>query len=354
MARQLIFEYALHQDPDTGRLSSYWPDYWPVERLIDERESLGPAFFAAGYQNDPTSFEGNLLAMEWVNYYDRTELETYRAQAGIQPGFTGTIHAGVDPSGGGSVGDTDNCAIVVGERIGAYTFLVGFYMKRMRVELQAQEIEDYLSLWNPAFVFIEDVAKKGYVWRDFTTQINGGAGTKFHVDIKNPQSNAAMGNKESRFLSMAPRFARGQVRVPGIVSHATQRESGQFSIHPDWEPWLNQWRSFPAGHDDALDATYWMLTSAYLAEPGSSASKLPPELDPSSKFPDIPPLTSLCASPAHLAFRQHLTIEHCPRCLINRQEQVNRGRELLTELGEMPNRTIGQKRPRRARSRMLR
>jgi predicted phage terminase large subunit-like protein len=42
---------ALTED-ENGKLVSYWPEYWPVERLLEEREEMGSALFACSYQND--------------------------------------------------------------------------------------------------------------------------------------------------------------------------------------------------------------------------------------------------------------------------------------------------------------
>jgi hypothetical protein len=56
---------------------------------------------------------------------------------------------------------------------------------------------------------------------------------------------------------MAPRFEVGQIRIPGIV------QNGELVAHPDWFDFVQAWTSFPAGHDDILDAAYWSIDGAF-------------------------------------------------------------------------------------------
>jgi predicted phage terminase large subunit-like protein len=52
---------ALTED-EAGQLVSYWPEYWPVERLLREKEEMGSALFACSYQNDISGLlEGNVF-----------------------------------------------------------------------------------------------------------------------------------------------------------------------------------------------------------------------------------------------------------------------------------------------------
>ena len=52
---------ALTEDKD-GHYQSYWPEYWPVERLLEEKEEMGSPLFSCAYQNDITGLlEGNIF-----------------------------------------------------------------------------------------------------------------------------------------------------------------------------------------------------------------------------------------------------------------------------------------------------
>lgn len=358
MPRQLIFEYALHQDPESGELISYWPEHWTVERLLDEAVTLTIPFFSASYQNDPSALEGNMLQREWLAYYLPEELEAYRRGAGIPEGQRGPIHAGVDLAAGGSKGDTDFCAVVIGERIGNIGFLIGLYMKRLKIELQAEAVEAFLDLYSPNFLTVEDTSERGYAWRDFTLQINDGRGTKYkNFEIETPQGRNASGAKETRFMSMAPRFVRTQIRIPGMVgasstaSSGTIADIGGMSPHPNWSDFVDQWCSFPAGHDDALDAVYWMQHSMFTVDPAVSVTKLPTSLLMAGFSADM--LTAPCPNPAHAGYKQPIT--ECFRCLINlegRVREINDAKQMRAE--EVVARSIGDRRPQRERWHMLR
>lgn len=51
--------------------NSLWPDYWPVERLMKKKESIGSVAFSSEYLNDPTENTASIIKREWiVNCYD--------------------------------------------------------------------------------------------------------------------------------------------------------------------------------------------------------------------------------------------------------------------------------------------
>jgi hypothetical protein len=203
--------------------------------------------------------------MSWVHYYLPSDLEFARREAHIKHG---TVHTGIDPTAGGVGVDPDYCSMVAVERIGNKAFLRGFHMKKMPIEEQAQTFEAWMDLYQPSFCVVEDTTSKGYVYNALANQINDGKGTKYNFTIEKPQGRNAVGNKLVRFLSMAPRFENQQALVP-----AEQGVDGTIRIHRDWEPWADQWRSFPSGHDDALDATYWALFSTFKIPAAVSATK---------------------------------------------------------------------------------
>ena len=52
---------ALTEGPD-GRLVSYWPEYWSVDRLLKEKDEMGSPLFSCAYQNDISGLlEGNIF-----------------------------------------------------------------------------------------------------------------------------------------------------------------------------------------------------------------------------------------------------------------------------------------------------
>lgn len=52
---------SLTEGPD-GRLVSYWPEYWSVDRLLKEKDEMGSPLFSCAYQNDISGLlEGNIF-----------------------------------------------------------------------------------------------------------------------------------------------------------------------------------------------------------------------------------------------------------------------------------------------------
>lgn len=248
MPPRLIFEQAISRDAD-GNLTSYWPEKWPLNALAKLYFEGDPVFFAASYQNSPYSAEGDTLKAEWIHTYTPEELVQARAAAGVS---RGVVSVGVDTASGGEENGDWSCGVAV-ERIGRFGFLTNILLLKVRLEVQAEKIEQWMEFVDPDFITIEDMASKGYVYGAFA-QLNGGRGSRFPIHIEKPQGRAAIGNKEARFLTMAPRFEFAQIRVP-----AGKASSGGASVHPDWLEWWIQWTTFPGNHDDALDATFWAV-----------------------------------------------------------------------------------------------
>lgn len=260
MAR-LIFERALKlspldpEDPEGPRTTvSYWPTRWPLPLLAKELAGMGSAYFAASYQNDPSALEGNALKASWITWYEESELINARMAAGV---VRGSVHVGIDPTAGGTGPDPDFCAMVAGERINNTAYLLDCNMVRLPIEDQAQAMENWMDIWLPSFCVVEDTSARGYVYTALSSQINDGKGSKYPFAIEKPQGGNAQGSKLTRFLSMAARFENSQIRVPGVKTTNGWEPTKRF------EQWFDQWRSFPSGHDDSLDATFWCQFSMF-------------------------------------------------------------------------------------------
>jgi predicted phage terminase large subunit-like protein len=61
---------AIERDSEENE-SSYWPEYWPLERLYAERDDIGWDNFACSYLNDLSgNREGLIFRREWFDYFD--------------------------------------------------------------------------------------------------------------------------------------------------------------------------------------------------------------------------------------------------------------------------------------------
>lgn len=298
----LIYERAIHVHPETGQMRSYWEEHWPLVKLAKKWRALTSGPFGAGYQNDPSALSGNALLLEWLQFYEQDELVAHRASLGVPKG---TMHQGADPTRGGSGRDPDFFACVRGERLDNKLYLVDFFNQRLKIEKQAQFLEDWTDARGPITSgVIEDSAEKGYVWNDLQ-QVNDGRGTTQPWAVEKAQGRNAVGAKELRFLAMSPRFQRGQVLVPGV-----RDANGDLRADPRWDTFVQEWCSFPSGHDDLLDAAYWCCWAAFGKEAPVAGSKS------GTGSGTRPVITGqLCASEAHLAFGK--PVDKCARCLTN-------------------------------------
>ena len=82
--RHLIVK-AIQDDGDGGE-KSYWESYWPLERLHEERVSMGTALFSCSYQNDI----GGLMS---GNVFQKRNFQYYTA---LPENHSFTIRMGVD------------------------------------------------------------------------------------------------------------------------------------------------------------------------------------------------------------------------------------------------------------------
>lgn len=304
---KLIFERAIHVN-DQGELYSYWPEQWPIEKLAKKWRALTSGPFAAGYQNDPNALSGNALERDWLQIYTEAELAAHRERLGVT---RGTLHAGADPTRGGSGRDPDFFACITGERLENRCYLQDFFNERLGIDVQAQYLEDWLDVRGGiASGCIEDSSEKGYVWNDLK-QVNGGAGTQYAWEVEKAQGKNAVGAKELRFLAMAPRFKNGQVLIPGFID-----ASGVRRIHPKWDIFVQEWCAFPSGHDDLLDAAHWLLVAVFgkPAPIGATKGTTPRQH-----------VAGVCERRAHLAYGQ--PIDKCSRCMSELEANRSLGRD---------------------------
>lgn len=74
---------ALTED-EHGDLQSYWPEYWPVQRLLKEKEEMGSPLFSCAYQNDISGLlEGNIFKGPFDHFDILPELHEYTLRMGV-------------------------------------------------------------------------------------------------------------------------------------------------------------------------------------------------------------------------------------------------------------------------------
>jgi predicted phage terminase large subunit-like protein len=79
-----IVRKAIIEDED-GELSSYWPEHWPLDMLLEKRRELGTPLFNCAYQNDIRGLmEGNIFRGANFQYFTTLDPEKqYTIRMGI-------------------------------------------------------------------------------------------------------------------------------------------------------------------------------------------------------------------------------------------------------------------------------
>lgn len=67
--------------------SSFWPEFWPLESLLDKKDDpgLSPAQWNALYMQNPTPKTGNIVKIEWCKIYNNSEAAKFGRECNIPP-----------------------------------------------------------------------------------------------------------------------------------------------------------------------------------------------------------------------------------------------------------------------------
>lgn len=204
-----------------------WPERYPVETLAEIRESIGPYWWEALYQQRPAAPEGALFKQDWWRFYADRDLP--RDEAG-EFCFDQVLQ-----SWDMSFKDTDDSSYVVGQvwaNVGARIYLLDQVRERMDFAKTLEAVQSLSQRWPQATLkLVEDKANGPAVISALELKVRG------LVPVK-PQ-----GGKLSRAQAILPLVAGGNVWLP----------------NPQEQPWVEQFlaeaRSFPVGaHDDQVDA----------------------------------------------------------------------------------------------------
>lgn len=255
----LLFERALHRDPETGNIVSYWPEFWPLKALYDEYQVVG-MYFSPSYMNDPAAMGGNDLKVEWLHTYLPSELQEARRYVGVQRGIR---YLGIDPTQGGQSVDPDFLALFVIERVLNKGYALDYYYGRHPVEEQAKVIRNFADKWQPDVSVLEETSARGFV---YASLVSGDDPYPYHLLVRTPQGARDKGGKTIRLKAMAARFQVQQLVIPGEVM------GDEIVPARHWAYFVNQWRSYPAGHDDILDAAYWSAYEAFQNAPAAAVA----------------------------------------------------------------------------------
>lgn len=195
------------------------PERESAATLEQLRRELGPAVFAAQYQQDPVAPEGNLLRWEWFSNYD-WEVVRDEYQKVVQSWDTAMSAA---PTSDFSVCTTWGFQ-------GGRWFLLDVFRQRLDYPDLRKAIVRLHRQWSADQVLIEDAGSGKSLWQEFRQ--NG--------PIR-PVMCSATDNKEDRFVGSLGEVEDGRIVLP---------------IEASWLPaFRSELKAFPAGrYDDQVDS----------------------------------------------------------------------------------------------------
>jgi len=208
-----------------------WPEKYPIEALLQKKQSVGAYFWSAMYQGRPTPMEGGILKRDWMNRRYKEPPRMIRIIQSVDAAFkTGVAN--------------DFSCIATWGTDGIDYYLLDLFREKVEFPELKQAISDYFYKWNASAVYIEDAAAGQSIIQEM--------GRQSMVPVV---AKAVMGDDFQRAHAISGIFQSGKV------------------ILPRFAPWLADWVeehvAFPnAAHDDTVTTTYYALEElAYLGVP---------------------------------------------------------------------------------------
>lgn len=230
-----------------GNMQSYWPERWPISKLLEMKERMGSLAFNSQYMGDPSGYGGNIFDPEHIQFYNPLKR--------LLP-IWGDLDfvMSIDPNVTASP-DSDNTVIVTGavDRKRGTVYVLDMYAKPLDFVEQVKMLTMYgtrsqVSVGTHRFeseVRISKIGVESVAYQRSLQQTGYLAGLPV-VEMK--QHNR---DKEIRILGLQPHIENGRVLFPDPDI-----------LHIDWwEPFYEEYCTFPKGRrDDRLDALEILVT----------------------------------------------------------------------------------------------
>jgi predicted phage terminase large subunit-like protein len=208
-----------------------WPKRFPMERLKQIEQTIGPYWWHALYQQRPTPLEGAILQRSWMQ---RRYVTPPAMERIIQTVDTAT-----------KIGqENDYSVIATWGTDGVSYYLMNVSRGKWDFPMLKRMITQQFHYWEPSGVYIEDASSGQALLQELARETMIPA-----IEVK------PVGRKESRVHAVSGLFAAGKVKLPATA------------------PWLADWVAehlrFPnATHDDQVDTTAMALSElAYKSVP---------------------------------------------------------------------------------------
>jgi len=203
------------------------PERENARTLEQIRRDMGPAGFAAMYQQDPTSPEGNLIRIEWFGRYE-VEPERHEFLKVCQSWDTGISD---EPTADPSV-----CVTSGFHRKTRKWYILDVFRKRLAYPDLKRAVLGFRRRWEADIVVIERANSGISLWQDLKAE------GPFQPLLIRPE-----GSKEERFVGCFGEIEAGNVLLP---------------VQASWlDTFVAELKGFPSTtHDDQVDALSQFIT----------------------------------------------------------------------------------------------
>jgi len=225
---------------DAGNPVSYWPERWPIERLLDMKNRMGTLAFNSQYQCDPSGYAGQLFNPDDLHFYNPDTLISLWNDLdfimSVDPNVT------EDP-------ESDNTAIITAavDRKRGQVYVLDMFAKPMGFVNQVKALKQYgtktmLNVGARKYKTETRISKIGVESVAYQRSLQQ---TGYLMGLPVVEVKQGNRNKEVRILGMQPHIENGRVMFP---------DPDDVKV-PWWEEFLEEYCTFPKGRrDDRMDA----------------------------------------------------------------------------------------------------
>ncbi len=215
------------------------PNEFPIEKCV-EIYNANPTRFGQMYLLDLSTLKGLTLLREWLNEFPAEKIsELWPAYFAID--FASTT----DQLKGG---DTDFFTLAIGRAIpGGGVVVTGGFKARIKTHEALAKVQALASIYHPMAIGVEKWGKG----EEFKNQLI--YSTTLPI-IPLPLAGAAVRSKGQRFeFGLAAAFSNGRMWISDVKDEFLK------SFVDEWASWDGGTQKSRTGHDDTLDAVYWLM-----------------------------------------------------------------------------------------------
>jgi len=205
-----------------------WPARFSLKKLEEIKNEIGSIIFNCQYLNDPSGLRGQLLKLDWLQYYDVAPPDM-RIYQGVDLAISERAEADY----------TVICTIGVDAQNNIY--VLDFYRDKLSFPMQVKAIHVQAEIHKPLKIAIESNAYQ----KAMSQQLR-------QMSMLPVVETKTTKDKITRMIALSPHFENGRIR-----------------IKKDMTELIDEYLKFPRGeHDDMLDALEIAVRSAAIS-PGS-------------------------------------------------------------------------------------